>query len=124
MVTEDSHPQLSFLENLLGQLRSDIKRQKREDVIALLPTTRTTLDALIESEFSAGYDYVLHAKDAIDQSNQVLTYSGIAAVLIASVSAIYLLISNTHPIQLCIGISPDEQSNVRLIVSDSGSRNT
>jgi len=105
LVSESSRPYLLKLQALLQQIRDESARNDSKGLEKLLADMEKVSDQLIESEFSAGFDYVLHARDVIDRSNRLLVETGIAAVIMALLFGLYLYVSITRPIRRCIGIS-------------------
>ena len=105
LVTEESRPYLRQMQTLLAAMRGKTAQNNSDGMETLLTNMEGVSDKLIENEFSAGYDYVLHAKDNINRSNKLLLDTGIAAVIMALALGIYLYVSVTRPIRRCISIS-------------------
>lgn len=105
LVSELSRPYLKVLNASLEKLHLNIKGNKHPEILTLLPIIENNIDKLIESEFSAGYDYVIRAKDSIDASNNFLFWIGLSALIITIISGLYIFFSITRPILKCIGIS-------------------
>ena len=105
MVSKNSRPYLNQLRELLTKIHTAMDNENHKEAENLLPTVSNTIDKLIESEFAAGYDYVVNAKDDITNYNKMLIYVGAIAIIVATISGIYIFISTTRPIRKCIGIS-------------------
>lgn len=105
MVSENSRPYLKQLRELLTQMRNAIDTEGYKEAEKMLPIASDIIDRLIESEFSAGFDYVVNAKEDISNYNRLLIYVGSVAIMIAIVSGLYIFISITRPIRKCINIS-------------------
>lgn len=105
LVSEQSQPYLQKTYDLLYKLRLEIKGGNQGKIEKLLPDIRNAIDNLIESEFAAGYEYVLESKDNINRSNKLLISSGLLAIIIAISSSFYLFCTITKPIRKSIHLS-------------------
>lgn len=105
LVSENSRPYLIKIQQSLKQLHSGIQKKDHTQIEEILPDIRNNIDILIESEFAAGYDFVLRAKDTIDTSNNTLLAVGSIAAILAVISGFYIFFSIIIPIRKCIGIS-------------------
>jgi signal transduction histidine kinase/DNA-binding response OmpR family regulator len=105
LVSETSRPNLEKVRMMMKQMQEKTVIRDNAALDTLLPTIDETIDTLIESEFSAGYDYVLRARDSIEKSSHILIGAGIGAVFVALSGGLYLFFSITRPIRQCIRIS-------------------
>ncbi|MBN8531303.1 MAG: HAMP domain-containing protein, partial [Alphaproteobacteria bacterium] len=65
----------------------------------------TTIDLLVESEFSAAYDHVIALKSAVDQTRTMLLIAGGGMMVMVLGGAIFLFLSMTRPIRQCVLLS-------------------
>ncbi|HEU5046527.1 MAG TPA: response regulator [Rickettsiales bacterium] len=105
LVSEKSRPFLNNIQYDLKKMHSAIQARNEKDIEVLMTKMSNNFDRLIESEFSSGFDYVISAKQDINQSNRLLTISEAVVIIITLASGLYLLLAVTRPIRKCITIS-------------------